>query len=66
LTNALRGTQLLNSIFNHPAFAAAAMQEEDKEDDKLVEEINGIDNGGLKGSNSKPLSKSLTRPDYSF
>ncbi|XP_059430440.1 tetrapyrrole-binding protein, chloroplastic [Corylus avellana] len=62
LTNALRGTQLLNSIFNHPAFAA--MQGEDKEDDKLVEEINSIDNGGLNGS--KPLSKTLTRPDYSF
>ncbi|XP_062150227.1 tetrapyrrole-binding protein, chloroplastic [Alnus glutinosa] len=58
LTNALRGTQLLKSVLNHPAFEA--MQEEDKEDAKVnVEEISSSDNGA-------PLSKRLSRPDYSF
>lgn len=60
LTNALRGTQLLNSILNHPAFQG--MQEEDKEEDigNVVDE-NSSDNGGLKG-----LSKRISKPDYSF
>ncbi|KAG2726032.1 hypothetical protein I3760_01G093300 [Carya illinoinensis] len=66
LTNALRGTQLLNSILNHPAFEG--MQEQGKyQGDKVFEEKSS-DNGGLKGlrEGSKPLSKRLSEPDYSF
>ncbi|KAJ4844023.1 Tetrapyrrole-binding protein, chloroplastic [Turnera subulata] len=66
LTNALRGTQLLTSIFNHPAFEAEEAEgnssggEEDKFD-------GGDKNGGLKGlrDGSKLLSK-VFKPDYSF
>jgi hypothetical protein len=60
LTNALRGTQLLKSVLNHPAFEA--MQEEDKEDAKVNVEENEISSS----DNGAPLSKRLSRPDYSF
>lgn len=65
LTNALRGTQLLNSILTHPAFET--MEEEDKEEEgKVVEDSSNY--GGLKGLRdaSKPLSNRVFKPDYSF
>ncbi|KAA8531398.1 hypothetical protein F0562_006106 [Nyssa sinensis] len=45
LTNALRGTQLLNSILSHPAFESTQEDEEANEDG----EEKGSENGGLKG-----------------
>ncbi|EEF28939.1 tetrapyrrole-binding protein, chloroplastic [Ricinus communis] len=60
LTNALRGTQLLNCILTHPAFDVE--EEGEEEEDKIDD-----GNGGLKGlMGSKPLSKSVFKPDYSF
>ncbi|GMH27227.1 hypothetical protein Nepgr_029070 [Nepenthes gracilis] len=58
LTNALRGTQLLNSILSHPAF----------------EDINGetdggkdtIDDDGLDGLKGTSQSERLFKPNYSF
>lgn len=66
LTNALRGTQLLNSILTHPAFET--MEEEDKEEEGKVVEESSSNNGGLKGLRdaSKPLSNRVFKPDYSF
>lgn len=66
LTNALRGTQLLNSILAHPAFET--MEEEDKEEEGKVVEESSSNNGGLKGLRdaSKPLSNTVFKPDYSF
>ncbi|KAH7521331.1 hypothetical protein FEM48_Zijuj07G0021600 [Ziziphus jujuba var. spinosa] len=57
LTNALRGTQLLNNILNHRAFIAT--EEEEEVEDKY---------GGLKGFKdaTKPMSKTGHKPDYSF
>ncbi|KAK6930574.1 GUN4-like [Dillenia turbinata] len=62
LTNALRGTQLLNSILSHPAFDS--MQGEEKE--VIVAEEN--ESGSKEGLRdvSKPSSKSVFKPDYSF
>lgn len=64
LTNALRGTQLLTSILNHPAF-----QSDDNINDNDDGE-NGGENGALQRSSTtddKPLNKSkLFKPDYSF
>ncbi|KAK9288629.1 hypothetical protein L1049_017089 [Liquidambar formosana] len=64
LTNALRGTQLLNRILSHPAFQAM----EEVEEDTVADEEKGSKNGGLVGlrDGSKPLSKSLFKADYSF
>ncbi|XVF37716.1 hypothetical protein REPUB_Repub20aG0033500 [Reevesia pubescens] len=56
LTNALRGTQLLNCILSHPAFEG---QEEEQE----------AENGAVKGNlrdGPKPLSNIFLKPDYSF
>lgn len=66
LTNALRGTQLLNSILTHPAFET--MEEEDKEEEGKFVEESSSNNGGLKGLRdaSKPLSNRVFKPDYSF
>jgi hypothetical protein len=62
LTNALRGTQLLNSILSHPAF------DEGEEDEEEEEEVfDGKGSGNLNGL--KPLSKGTSnvfKPDYSF
>ncbi|KAG5226422.1 Tetrapyrrole-binding family protein [Salix suchowensis] len=58
LTNALRGTQLLTNILNHPAF------EVDVED-----EVDDNGNGGpmgLRDSSKLPLSKRILKSDYSF
>lgn len=66
LTNALRGTQLLNSILNHPAFQS----DDDVDDNADVDGENGGENGALQRSTTtddKPLNKSrLLKPDYSF
>lgn len=57
LTNALRGTQLLSSILEHPAFVGE--NEGESEDERDI--------GGLGvGLNSKNLSKKVFKSDYSF
>ncbi|PIN03498.1 hypothetical protein CDL12_23970 [Handroanthus impetiginosus] len=55
LTNALRGTQLLSSILNHPAFEG---DDEGEKEEKVgeVEVESGI----------KPLSKRSFKPNYTF
>ncbi|KDP43831.1 hypothetical protein JCGZ_20841 [Jatropha curcas] len=62
LTNALRGTQLLNSILNHPAFDCEeeGAEEEGGKEDKRNGEVKEM------RQNSKPLSKKFLKPDYSF
>lgn len=55
LTNALRGTQLLSSIFEHPAFEEGESESEGDDEER--------DFGGL---SSKPLSKKVFNSDYSF
>ncbi|KAL8487401.1 hypothetical protein ACS0TY_023905 [Phlomoides rotata] len=57
LTNALRGTQLLNCIFNHPAFAGVG-----EEDDAGN---GGVSEEGERNSGIKPLGKSF-KPNYTF
>ncbi|XP_020236051.1 tetrapyrrole-binding protein, chloroplastic [Cajanus cajan] len=59
LTNALRGTQLLNNVLNHPAFDAV----DDKE-----EQDDAVTATGLKdnSSSSKNLTQKIFKPDYSF
>ncbi|KAK8560705.1 hypothetical protein V6N13_026141 [Hibiscus sabdariffa] len=58
LTNALRGTQLLNSILSHPAFAG-------EEDEKAAEnEVQGSLRENISGP--KPLGSLFPKPDYSF
>uniref|UniRef100_A0A5B7BN54 GUN4-like domain-containing protein n=1 Tax=Davidia involucrata TaxID=16924 RepID=A0A5B7BN54_DAVIN len=63
LTNALRGTQLLNRILSHPAFESTQ-----EDHDEELGNIEGTENGGFKGlrDSSKPLSNSVFKPDYSF
>ncbi|XP_068665331.1 tetrapyrrole-binding protein, chloroplastic [Aristolochia californica] len=62
LTNALRGTQLLNSILTHPAFQST---EEEAELFTAKEKASEGDNEGKKQSPKPTISKSL-KPDYSF
>lgn len=57
LTNALRGTQLLNSVLNHPAFEGTE-EAEDEEGDGLSK--------GLRDGSKPLLSKNLFKTDYSF
>ncbi|XWS35275.1 hypothetical protein CRYUN_Cryun21dG0112100 [Craigia yunnanensis] len=59
LTNALRGTQLLNNILSHPAF------EDQEEQEAEAEEENGAAEGNLRDA-PKPLSNRFFKPDYSF
>ncbi|GMH20646.1 hypothetical protein Nepgr_022487 [Nepenthes gracilis] len=63
LTNALRGTQLLNSIFSHPAFEDFNGEKEDDDDDNggASESDKGLVD--LKGT---PLSNRVFKPNYSF
>ncbi|KAK1294605.1 hypothetical protein QJS10_CPA16g00135 [Acorus calamus] len=63
LTNALRGTQLLGSIFTHPAFEEVVGVTEEVEVE--VEEVGGgeMKKSGLKGIGFK---RALSEPDYSF
>lgn len=65
LTNALRGTQLLNRILSHPAFQGN--EEEEGEAGKVPDGKDSV-NGGLGGlrDGSKPLSKRIFKTDYSF
>lgn len=65
LTNALRGAQLLNSILTHPSFDT---REEQEAEDGAGEVEEKSDNRSLKGLRdiSKPLSKGVFKPDYSF
>lgn len=65
LTNALRGTQLLSSIFTHPAFVEEG--EEEKEEEKQAS-ISGEDKGSVKkgGLLGGLRSKLFGKPDYSF
>lgn len=55
LTNALRGTQLLGNIFNHPAFDE-------------VQEDEGVEENGESSSSSttKPLAQKIFKTNYSF
>uniref|UniRef100_A0A7N0TUS5 GUN4-like domain-containing protein n=1 Tax=Kalanchoe fedtschenkoi TaxID=63787 RepID=A0A7N0TUS5_KALFE len=55
LTNALRGTQLLNCVLNHPAFDDV----EGKADEDDVKKA-------LLAGTSKPLSKRVVKSDYTF
>ncbi|KAL3829222.1 hypothetical protein ACJIZ3_018024 [Penstemon smallii] len=55
LTNALRGTRLLQNIFTHPAF-----EDDDEEDEE--EEIGTEENG----NGNKLLSKKLFKTNYTF
>ncbi|XP_059654445.1 tetrapyrrole-binding protein, chloroplastic [Cornus florida] len=65
LTNALRGTQLLNCILSHPAFHSTQEEEEEEEGGNGIEEEKGIaDNGGLKGL--RGVNKKVFKTDYSF
>ncbi|GAV58950.1 GUN4 domain-containing protein [Cephalotus follicularis] len=62
LTNALRGTRLLDSILSHPAFEFV---EDEGNDNQGEDKVNGNDHiGGLMGS--KPLIKKVLKTDYSF
>ncbi|KAI3470126.1 hypothetical protein Pfo_026789 [Paulownia fortunei] len=56
LTNALRGTQLLNSILNHPAFQG----EEEEAENEMTEKEDKGNNG------SKPVSNRTFKPNYTF
>ncbi|KAK1318305.1 hypothetical protein QJS10_CPB04g01869 [Acorus calamus] len=60
LTNALRGTQLLGSIFTHPAFEEVVGVTEEVEAEMGGGEMK---NSGLKGIGFK---RALSEPDYSF
>lgn len=67
LTNALRGTQLFKCILTHPAFNNTEQEEQvvgigDHDRERI--EDKGIDRIGE--MISKPLSKSVFKPDYSF
>ncbi|XVE81081.1 hypothetical protein DITRI_Ditri15bG0034600 [Diplodiscus trichospermus] len=59
LTNALRGTQLLNSILSHPAFEVQEQEDEESEGE------NEVGKGNLRDG-PKPLSNRFFKPDYSF
>lgn len=68
LTNALRGTQLLKCILNHPAFVEEGEEEEEENDgssSNYGEDNKGsvVKKGGLFGG---LRSKLFSKPDYSF
>ncbi|TKY67455.1 Tetrapyrrole-binding protein [Spatholobus suberectus] len=68
LTNALRGTQLLNNVLNHPAFDDAVNNKEEQEGKDDADE--NKDNGALTATglkdNSSSFSQRIFKPDYSF
>lgn len=69
LTNALRGTQLLNSILTHPAFQGDEEEEAEEEEEKALTQEKGAENGGPRSSGAKPPlsdNKIVFKPDYSF
>lgn len=61
LTNALRGTQLLNCILCHPAF-----NEEGEESDKGEDEQVQVDESDKKKSRFASLRDRLFKPNYTF
>lgn len=63
LTNALRGTQLLKSILEHPAFKPT---EEELLQAKAAGEDMGSAVTGLKGFMDGSKSKRVLKSDYSF
>ncbi|KAJ4955778.1 hypothetical protein NE237_012561 [Protea cynaroides] len=63
LTNALRGTQLLNRILSHPAFQP--MEEKEEENDGTENRGPEVGLDGMK-QNPNPLSKRISKSDYSF
>ncbi|XP_044465494.1 tetrapyrrole-binding protein, chloroplastic-like [Mangifera indica] len=64
LTNALRGTQLLNSILSHPAFEGVE-EEEVNNGNSDGEKISENKNGTVKDG-SKVIGQAVFKPDYSF
>ncbi|XP_027354922.1 tetrapyrrole-binding protein, chloroplastic [Abrus precatorius] len=69
LTNALRGTQLLNNILNNPAFDDI----EEQDDGEVVDNDNngaitatGLKDNNNSSSSSKSLPQRVFKPDYSF
>ncbi|KAL0368665.1 UNVERIFIED_CONTAM: Tetrapyrrole-binding protein, chloroplastic [Sesamum calycinum] len=58
LTNALRGTQLLNSILSHPAFEG-----DDEDEDKGNDGVPGAEE---RDSGIKPLTKRIFKTTYTF
>jgi len=68
LTNALRGTQLLNSILTHPAFADAADDDDDKKNGETERENEQSVSGEAdkKKSRLASLRDRLFKPNYSF
>ncbi|RVW28576.1 Tetrapyrrole-binding protein, chloroplastic [Vitis vinifera] len=62
LTNALRGTQLLNCLLGHPAF-----QGNEEEEEEVAEEKGSVNGGlGVLRDGSKPLSKSVFSQTTAF
>ncbi|KAK4719688.1 hypothetical protein R3W88_018026 [Solanum pinnatisectum] len=67
LTNALRGTQLLKSIFTHPAFVEEGDEEEEEKEDSSSNNSGGDKGNAKKGGLFGGLrSKLFSKPDYSF
>lgn len=68
LTNALRGTQLLNNVLNHPAFDAVGDKEEENGEDGVKKDNGVLTDTGSKdsSSSSKTLSQRIFKPNYSF
>ncbi|KHN06207.1 Tetrapyrrole-binding protein, chloroplastic [Glycine soja] len=64
LTNALRGTQLLNNVLKHPAFDVVDDKEEKEKDGENKENGGAISATGLKDNGSS--SKRIFKTDYSF
>lgn len=63
LTNALRGTQLLNCILSHPAFDAIEDEEQVADEEREITTSNNLKGGGF----SKALSNNRQfKSDYSF
>ncbi|KAJ8563384.1 hypothetical protein K7X08_031836 [Anisodus acutangulus] len=68
LTNALRGTQLLSSIFTHPAFVEEGGEEEEEQEKGESSNNSAEDKGSVKkkGLFGDLRSKLFSKPDYSF
>ncbi|XP_015952144.1 tetrapyrrole-binding protein, chloroplastic [Arachis duranensis] len=60
LTNALRGTQLLYNIFNHPAF------DEEQEQEEGDDVVAAVEDKGSKEKDDSSLAKRVFKPNYSF
>lgn len=64
LTNALRGTQLLNCIFTHPAFTDEGEERDDDEERESEQVV--VDDVDKKKSRLATLRDRLFKPNYSF